>query len=568
MKNADFDWLVIGSGFGGSVSALRLVEKGYRVGVLERGRRYRDEDLPKSAWQFNKYLWAPALGLKGIMRMSLFRHVFFPSQSGVGGGSTVYGGVLYRAKPEFFKNVQWRALGHWDRLLQPHYDTAERMLGVKTVPFDSTNQQLAREMAQHFATEDTFTRAPTGVFFGEPGKTVKDPYFGGEGPDRTGCIRCGACMVGCRVGAVNSLVKNYLWFAEKRGVQILAEREVVDVNPIGAADGSDGYRVTTQRPGAWFARDRHTYTARGVIFAGGALGTNELLANCKHGGSLPRVSDRLGELVRTNSESVLNVRLPEDRKTWNDVTASSSVHVDQDTHIEFLTYGRNADFLSLLCTLLVGKGNRVTRPLKWLGNIVLHPVRWLKSMWPRGWSRHMVMLLVMQTLDNAIALRPRKRWLGRGYRLVTEQNRKKPNPTYIEMGNQAAQWLARHTGGIAQSNVLEALGNIPTTAHVLGGAVIGADAQRGVIDQNLHVFGYQNMLVCDGAAMPANPGVNPALTITALAEYAMAQIPQARNNEGVHERGEAVATKPSSGVPGQPDNQRVASIQIPILLHI
>lgn len=568
MKNADFDWLVIGSGFGGSVSALRLVEKGYRVGVLERGRRYRDEDLPKSAWQFNKYLWAPALGLKGIMRMSLFRHVFFPSQSGVGGGSTVYGGVLYRAKPEFFENVQWRELGHWDRLLQPHYDTAERMLGVKTVPFDSTNQQLAREMAQHFGTEDTFTRAPTGVFFGEPGKTVKDPYFGGEGPDRTGCIRCGACMVGCRVGAVNSLVKNYLWFAEKRGVQILAEREVVDVSPLGAADGSDGYRVTTQRPGAWFARDRCTYTARGVIFAGGALGTNELLANCKHGGSLPRVSDRLGELVRTNSESVLNVRLPEDRKTWNDVTASSSVHVDQDTHIEFLTYGRNADFLSLLCTLLVGKGNRVTRPLKWLGNIVLHPARWLKSLWPWGWSRRMVMLLVMQTLDNAIALRPSKRWLGRGYRLVTEQNRDKPNPTYIEMGNQAAQWLARHTGGIAQSNVLEALGNIPTTAHVLGGAVIGADAQSGVIDQNLHVFGYQNMLVCDGAAMPANPGVNPALTITALAEYAMAQIPQARNNEGVHERGEAVATKPSSGVLSHPDNQRVASIQIPILLRI
>lgn len=566
MKNTDFDWLVIGSGFGGSVSALRLVEKGYRVGVLERGRRYRDEDLPASAWQFSKYLWAPALGLKGIMRMSLFRHVFFPSQSGVGGGSTVYGGVLYRAKPEFFQNMQWRELGDWNRLLQPHYDTAERMLGVKTVPFDSTNQQLAREMAQHFGTENTFTRAPTGVFFGEPGKTVKDPYFGGEGPDRTGCIRCGACMVGCRVGAVNSLVKNYLWFAEKRGVQILAEREVVDVSPLGADDGSEGYRVTTQRPGAWFFLDRQTYTARGIIFAGGALGTNELLANCKHGGSLPRVSDRLGELVRTNSESVLNVRLPEDRKTWNDVTASSSVHVDQNTHIEFLTYGRNADFLSLLCTLLVGKGNRVTRPLKWLGNIVWHPVRWLKSLWPWGWSRNMVMLLVMQTLDNAIALRPRKRWLGRGYRLVTEQNRDKPNPTYIEMGNQAAQWLARHTGGIAQSNVLEALGNIPTTAHVLGGAVIGANAQSGVIDQNLHVFGYQNMLVCDGAAMPANPGVNPALTITALAEYAMAQIPQT-NDQSIHGRGETVTRRQPGVASSHTDDYRLASIQIPVLLH-
>lgn len=523
----DFDWLVIGSGFGGSVSALRLAEKGYRVGVIERGRRYRDDELPESTWQLGRFLWAPALGLKGVMRMKVFRHVFFPSQSAVGGGSTVYGGVLYRARPEFFVNSQWRDLGDWDGLLQQHYDTAERMLGVRTVPFDSTNQQLALEMARQFGSEDGFTRSPTGVFFGEPGKTVKDPYFGGEGPDRTGCTRCGACMVGCRAGAVNSLMKNYLWFAEKRGVEIMAEREVVDVTPLGAADGSEGYRVTTKRPGAWFAKERQTYTVRGVIFAAGALGTNELLTNCKQGGSLPRVSDRLGELVRTNSESVLNVRLPEDLKTWNDVTASSCVHVDQNTQIEFLTYGRHADLLGLMYTVLVGKGNRLTRPLKWLANIALHPLQWLKTLWPVGWSRHMVTLLVMQTLDNGIALRPRKRWLSRGYRLVTEQNRDRPNPTYIGVANQAAEWLARRTGGIAQSNVLEALADIPTTAHVLGGAVIGADASKGVVDKHLRVFGYRNLLVCDGAAMPANPGVNPALTITALAEYAMAQIPAA-----------------------------------------
>jgi len=521
----DYDWLVIGSGFGGSVSALRLAEKGYRVAVIERGRRYRDEDLPKSTWQLRKYFWAPALGLKGIMRMRLFRHIFTPNQIAVGGGSVVYGGVLLRAKPEFFADAQWRTLGRWDQLLQPHYDTAERMLGVKTVPFDSPSQQLAREMARHFGVEDSFSRPSIGVFFGEPGKTVKDPYFAGEGPDRTGCTRCGACLVGCRVGAVNTLTKNYLWFAEKRGARIMAEREVIDVAPLGTADGSDGYRVTTQRPGAWPGRDRRTHTARGVVFAGGTIGTNELLANCKHGGSLPRVSDRLGELVRTNSESVLTVRLPEDRKTWNDVTASSSVHLDQDTHIEFLTYGRNADVLSLLYTVLVGEGTRLTRPLKWLGSIARHPLQWLKTLWPLGWSRRTVMLLVMQALDNAIALRARKRWFGRGYRLATDQNRDKPNPTYIDIGNKAAQWLARHTGGIAQSNVLEALGNIPTSAHVLGGAVIGADASCGVIDRQLRVFGYRNMLVCDGAAMPANPGVNPSLTITTLAEYAMAQIP-------------------------------------------
>lgn len=538
MKKADFefDWLVIGSGFGGSVSALRLAEKGYRVGVLERGRRYRDEDFPKSTWDFRRFVWAPVLGLKGIFRMALFRHVFALSGAGVGGGSLVYSNTMYRAKPEFFTNAQWGALGRWDKLLQPHYDTAERMLGVTPVPFDSVSQQLIREMARHFGTEDTFTRTPCAVYFGEPGKAVKDPYFGGEGPDRTGCTRCGACMVGCRVGAKNTLVKNYLWFAEKLGAKILPEREVVDVTPLGAADGSEGYRLTTERPGAWFARDRRTFTARGVVFASGALGTNELLANCKHGGSLPRISDRLGELVRTNSESILAVRLPEDRKTWNDVAISCSVHVNHDTHIEFVNYGRNADFIGGLYTVLVGKGSLATRPLKWVGSILMHPLQWLRTMSPLGWSRRAVMLLVMQALDNAITLRPKKRWFGRGYRLATAQNRDKPNPTYIESGNQAAQWLAKHTGGIAQSNLLEALGNIPTTAHLIGGAAIGEDPASGVVDRQLRVFGYRNLLVCDGAAMPANPGVNPSLTITALAEHAMAQIAVAHAHQAAPHR--------------------------------
>lgn len=521
----DYDWLVIGSGFGGSVSALRLSEKAYKVAVLECGRRYRDEDFAKTAWQLGRFLWAPPFGLNGILRLSPFKDIFAASGSGVGGGSLVFANTLYRAKPEFFANSQWSELDQWDTVLRPHYETAERMLGVKTVPFDSVNQQLMQEMAKHFGTEKSFTRTPNGVFFGEAGKTVPDPYFDGEGPERTGCTRCGACMVGCRVGAKNTLVKNYLWFAEKRGAVILAEHQVVDVRPIGATDGSDGYRVTTQTPGAWFTKNRKTFTARGVVFGAGALGTNQLLANCKHGGSLPDISDRLGELVRTNSESVIAVRLPEDRKTWNDVAISCSIHIDHDTHIEFVNYGRDADFMSLLLTILVGKGGRVTRPLKWLGNIARHPLQWLKTLWPVGWSRRMVMLLVMQSLDNAIALRAKKRWFGSGVTLHTEQNREKPNPTFIPGGNAAAEWLARHTGGIPQSSVLEALGNIPTTAHLLGGAVIGADAARGVIDQHLCAFGYRNLLVCDGAAMPANPGVNPSLTITALAEHAMAQIP-------------------------------------------
>ncbi|WP_059021505.1 GMC family oxidoreductase [Mycobacterium sp. M26] len=528
MSDLDFDWLVIGSGFGGSVSALRLSEKGFRVGVLERGRRYRPDDLPSSAWQSDKFTWAPRLGKLGIMRTTVFRHIALPSQSGVGGGSLVYGGVLYRAKKEFFDSPQWSELGDWESLLAAHYATAERMLGVGPVPFDSVHQQWIRDMGRYFGTENTVTRAPTGVFFGEPGKTVPDPYFGGAGPDRTGCTRCGACMVGCRVGAVNSLTQNYLWFAERNGVQILPEHQVVDVTPLGNPDGRDGYQVTTEHPRGGRHRNRQTYTTGGVVFAGGALGTNELLANCKHGGSLPRISDRLGQLVRTNSESVLTVRLPEDRGTWRDVTASSSVHVDADTHIEFLTYGPRADMLGLLYTVLVGDGTRATRPLKWLAAIAAHPMQWLRTLWPVGWSRRMVMLLVMQSHDNAIGFRARKRRFGRGYRLATVQNTDRPNPTYIDIGNQAARWLAERTGGIAQSNILEALANIPTTAHLLGGAALGADAAHGVVDQKLNVYGYRNMLICDGSALPANPGVNPALTITALAEYAMTHVPAAQ----------------------------------------
>jgi cholesterol oxidase len=520
----DYDWLVVGSGFGGSVSALRLAEKGYRVAVLEKGRRYTDEDLPTSASDRRAFLWAPALGWRGIMRMRLFKDLFTPTQTGVGGGSLVYGGVLLRARPAFFDDPQWPIRGPWADLMEPHYRTAERMLGAVLPPFASTNQRLAQAMVAHLGHGASFTQAPAGVFFGEPGRTVADPYFDGEGPDRTGCTRCGSCMVGCRVGAVNSLTKNYLWFAEKLGVTVMAERSVTDVAPIGAADGRDGYRVTTRRPGPWSKRDIRSYTARGVVLAGGTLGTNELLANCKAHGSLPRLSNQLGELVRTNSESILTVRLPYDRQTWNDVTASTSIQVDDDTTIEFLTYGRNADVLGRLYTVLVSNGGRVTRPLRWLATVATHPRDTWKTLRVRGWSERTVILLVMQALDNAIALRPKRRRSGRGYKLVTEQHRERPTPTYIEAANRAAQWLAGHTGGVAQSNLLEAVANIPTTVHLIGGAVVSSDVTTGVIDENLHVHGYQNLLVCDGSAMPANPGVNPALTITALAEHAMASI--------------------------------------------
>jgi cholesterol oxidase len=520
----DYDWLIVGSGFGGSVSALRLAEKGYKVGVLEAGRRYRDEDYAKTTWDLKRWLWAPALGLRGIFRMTPFKDVFIASGAGVGGGSIVYANTLYRASPEFFVNPQWVELGDWAAALAPHYDTAEKMLGVQMVPHDSDGQQLLRDVGKHFGAEETFHRTPVGVFFGKPGTTVPDPYFGGEGPDRSGCTRCGACMVGCREGAKNTLVKNYLWFAEKRGVDILPERAVVDIRPIGAEDGADGYVVTTERPGAWFRKQRRTFNARGIVMSAGALGTNQLLAQCKLSGSLPRISDRLGHLVRTNSESILAVTLPEGMaRPWNDVAISASVYPRADTHIEFVTYGKHGDAMALLYTLLTGDGTRLTRPLMWLGNILRHPLTFLRTLWPVGWSRRTVLFLVMQSLDNAIAFRA-KRGLFGGVSLTTEQDPEKPNPTFIEIGNRAAAWLAQKTGGYAQSMVLEAWANIPTTAHILGGAVIGRDAASGVVDLQNRLFGYRNFLVCDGSTVPANPGVNPSLTITAMTEHAMSRV--------------------------------------------
>jgi cholesterol oxidase len=526
-QDHDYDWLVIGSGFGGSVAALRLREKGHGVGVLECGRRFADDELPRSTWDLRRYFYAPKLGMRGIFRLSLFRDVTVVSGAGVGGGSLGYANTLYRAPDRFYRDPQWADLEDWKRALEPHFEEAERMLGVTEVVPDDPADQLLREYGREIGADDTYAKTRVGVYFGEPGVTVPDPYFGGEGPDRTGCVLCGRCMVGCRYNAKNTLVKNYLWFAERAGAEVMPEREVVDVRPIGAADGSEGYEVTTERPGAWLRRDRRTFTARGVVLAAGALGTNKLLARCRLSGSLPRVSDRLGDFVRTNSEAILAVTLPRDSaELVQRVAITSSVYPDPDTHIETVTYGDGGDSISGLFTLLVGDGTRVTRPLKLLGTIARHPVRLLRTVSPRGWSRRTIIVLVMQNLDNAIALRA-KRTLRGGVRLQTQQDPDRPNPTFIPVANHFAEWLAKRTGGIAQSSVMEATLNIPSTAHILGGAVIGADPSRGVVDARQRVFGYENLLVCDGSAIPANVGVNPSLTITALAEHAIGHVPPA-----------------------------------------
>ncbi|UFS80107.1 MULTISPECIES: GMC oxidoreductase [Rhizobium] len=526
-RKYDFDWVIVGSGFGGSVAALRLAEKGYHVAVIEKGRRYEDSDLPTSAADKKSYVWEPALGLYGIMRALVFRHVFTLAQTGVGGGSLMYGGVLFRARSGFYDDPQWCRTGSWEQTLGPHYTEAERMLGVNLPPWESVTMGLSRQIAEKFGSKDAFALSPTGVFFGESGKTVDDPYFGGKGPRRTGCTRCGECMGGCRTGAANRLTKNYLWFAEKKGVRIIPEHEVVEVAPLGAADGSEGYHIVSERRGKGVRGVRALYTSRGVIFAGGAVGTNELLAQCKHSGSLPRISDRLGHLVRTNSEVIVAVQLPEDAETWRDVTASSRVMLDEDTQIELLTLGPKADVHQLMWTLMPGKGSPIVRTAKWFGNVLRHPRKWIATHRRKGWGARTLLMLVMQPRDNAIRFRAVKRRFGKGYRLASEADLQRPAPTYLETGHKVIKWLADLTGGVAQSTIFDAFLEIPYTGHLLGGAVIGSDANSGVIDSNLRVFGYQNMIVCDAAAMPANPGVNPALTITALAEYAMSQIPKA-----------------------------------------
>jgi cholesterol oxidase len=532
----DYDWIVVGSGFGGSVSALRLAEKGYSVGVLECGSRFRDEDFAESTLREpRRYFWMPKLGMRGVLRISFFKDVLVVSGSGVGGGSLGYANTLYRARPAFFEDPQWAELGNWELELAPHYDTAERMLGVTEYEGMGPADELLREYGEEIGVGETFTNTRVGVFFDQPGKEVPDPYFEGEGPDRTGCMRCGSCMVGCRHGAKNTLVKNYLWFAEKLGVEIQPEKQVTEIRPLGAADGSDGYTLTVERSGSWLGRGRKTLTARSVVVAAGALGTNQLLANCKHNGSLPRLSDQVGAVVRTNSESIQAVTAPDDERDFSrSVAITSSIYPDPDTHIEVVTYGQAGDAMNGTFTTMTGNGTKLTRPLKWLGAMASNPLQTLRGLVPFKWSRRTVILLVMQTVDAAMHLQPKRKLFGRGVRLQTQQDPNRPNPTFIPAAEQVTRWFAKRTGGMAQSALTESLRNTPTTAHILGGAVIGAGPETGVVDAANRAYGYENLLVTDGASVPANPGVNPSLTITAKAEHAMSLVPPKAGEQPRH----------------------------------
>lgn len=526
----DVDWLIVGSGFGGSVSALRLAEKGYSVRVLECGRRFTDEEHAKSAWQASRYFWMPKFGMRGIFRLTLFKDVFVASGAGVGGGSLGYANTLYRADADgFWNDERWPDDVSWRDDLDQHYATAERMLGVTEYDREGAAEDVMKQIAAEFGVSDTFKRTQVGVFLGEPDQEVADPYFGGEGPRRTGCTHCGACMIGCRVGAKNTLIKNYIYFAERAGAVFEPNQMVTDIRPLGDGSGSEGWQITATDPGSWGGGTKRTLWARkGVIVSAGALGTTKLLLKLRQEGSLKRLSPRVGDVVRTNSENIIGISLPKDAKVdfTQSVAISSSIWVGKDTHIEPVTYGPGGDAIKFLSTVLTGPGSRITRPLKLLGQIVRHPIRFAKTLLPFGWSRRTILLLVMQSADNSIKIARRKRLFGlAGSRYTTVMDPDKPQLTFIPEAYKAAEWAAAHLGGIAQTSVPEALLNVPTTAHILGGAVIGADASRGVVDSSHQAFGYSGLYVVDGSTIPANIGVNPSLTITALAERAMSLIP-------------------------------------------
>lgn len=517
---APLDWLIVGSGFGGSVAALRLAEKGYEVAVLEQGRQFDDTDFARTAFDVRRLLWAPSLGLKGILALTPLRHVSVLSGVGVGGGSLVYGNTLYVPHSDaFYRHPQWASLADWRAVLAPHFATAQRMLGAVTCVSDGPSERMMRTVAAELGVVDAYHPTEVGVFLGTPGIVVADPYFGGAGPDRSGCIRCGQCMLGCRHGAKNTLVKNYLHLAQKKGARIRAERTVTDIAPAGRADGADGYIVTSVRTGRWLRKDRRCDHAAGVVLAGGALGTTRLLHTLRDSGSLPRLSPRIGDIVRTNSEAIVAATAFERNADLRaDLAITSSVHPDEQTHFTNNTYGLGGDLLGLIFgPMTEGRG----RAGKFLWKIVRQPQRWLNPARTRGWSRRTVIFTVMQSVDSSLRLRP-ARW---GRRLVTEPADGPAPSSYLPIANEVARRAARIIGGYPQSSISESLFGAPTTAHILGGAVIGSTPDDGVVDRYRRAFGYTNLLITDGSTMPANVGVNPSLTITAMAEEALSHVP-------------------------------------------
>ncbi|MFF9147087.1 GMC oxidoreductase [Streptomyces sp. NPDC014861] len=550
----DYDVLVVGSGFGGSVTALRLTEKGYRVGVLEAGRRFTRETLPKNSWDLRNFLWAPTLGLYGIQRIHLLGNVMVLAGAGVGGGSLNYANTLYEPLAPFFDDPQWKDITDWRAELAPYYDQAKRMLGVRLNPTMTPSDVHLKAAAQAMGIGDTFHMAPVGVFFGDgrdadgkatgkPGAEVSDPFFGGVGPSRKACTECGECMTGCRHGAKNTLNENYLYLAEKAGAVVHPMTSVVAVTE----DSRGGYAVKTLPTDDRRKGRGRTFTAPRVVVAAGTYGTQTLLHRMKDTGLLPRISDRLGELTRTNSEGLVGAQTTDRRYRGRHgakradftrgVAITSSVHPDEHTHIEPVRYGKGSNSMGGLTVLQVPYGAHRVRG--WLLNMARHPVLALRALSNRRWSEKTIIGLVMQSLDNSLTTYRKPGGVGKGL-LTAKQGHGAPNPTQIEAATRAASLLAEEINGFAGSNVGELMGT-PLTAHFLGGCPIGADAGSGVIDPYHRLYGHPGISVVDGAAVSANLGVNPSLTITAQAERAMSFWPNKGEEDPRPRQGEVYA---------------------------
>ncbi|WP_112242985.1 GMC oxidoreductase [Kribbella monticola] len=527
----DHDVVVIGSGFGGSVSALRLVEKGYDVAVLEAGARYEDAGFAKTSWDKSRFLFAPRLGWYGIQRISALRDVIILSGAGVGGGSLVYANTLYEPLPAFYADRQWAHITDWKSELSPYYDQAKRMLGVTTYPHFTPADKVMKQVADDMGVGDTFHPTPVGVFFGEPGVEVDDPYFGGAGPRRTGCIDCGECMTGCRHNAKNTLTKNYLYLAEKAGAKVFPMTTVTSVTPL--AEG--GYAIETRHTSNRKLTRR--FTAQQVIFAASALGTAKLLHRLKDEGKLPKLSDRLGVLTRTNSESLLGA-IARDRTVdySRGVAITSSFHPDDITHIEPVRYGKGSNVMSLLQTVLTdGDGDRA-RWRVWLKEMAVQRKNLRRLYDLKHWSERTVIALVMQTADNSITTFGRRDRFGR-WRLSSKQGHGAPNPSWIPVANQVVRRMAKLMNGTPGGTIGEPF-NVPMTAHFIGGCAIGDSAETGVVDPYHRVYGYDGLHIVDGSTISANLGVNPSLTITAQAERALSFWP----NKGEQDARPALGT--------------------------
>ncbi len=532
-SHPDCDVLVVGSGFGGSVSALRLAEKGYSVVVLEQGRRWRTRDFTGSNWDLRRYLWAPALGLHGIQVLSFLRHALVLHGRGVGGGSLVYANTLARPRPEALRGPGWGG-EDWNERLEPHFAEARRMLGATRCPGVGRTDRLLREVGRDLSGEDTFRVHDVGVFFGEAGREVDDPYFDGAGPSRTGCTRCGGCMVGCPVGAKNTLDKNYLWLAERRGARVVPETEALEIREV-----EGGYAVETRRS-VGLRRPRRTWRARRVVVSGGVMGTLKLLHRSRNAGGLPRLSSRLGAWVRTNSEAILAADTPPGGARLDDhVAITSGLQVDERTHLEMVRFNQGSDALLWLTAPLRRRGaRRRSGVVELLTTFVRHPLRFLRGLWPFRRAQRTGIVLAMQDTEGHLTLRLRRAWWALGRRVLasTLPPGEPPPVPHIPVAEEATRRLAESLGGDAWTAWPDTLLGAPITAHILGGCRMGRSREDGVVDFRGEAHGHPGLYVVDGSMVPANLGVNPALTITALAEHVMSGIPLATGEGDTGER--------------------------------